>query len=138
SQIRQLGNEARELLEYLTAEMPENLTLKTWLAMTIVATQSPMVGVQMLQEVVESDPDFREAVVNLGLLSVQSGQYNRGIERFEGLLQKDSLDYEVMLYLGICYLETDQQAEARILFEEIAQAPIADPALRATAQQYLE
>lgn len=136
--IRLYGGESRKVLEKISDQYPENPEWKTKLAMTIVATENPMVGVAMLQEVVDRDPDYREALVNLGLLSIQSGQYDKGIERFYRLLEKDSTDYEVMLYLGICYLETDQNEEAKEIFKNVAESSDADPALRMTAQEYLE
>jgi tetratricopeptide (TPR) repeat protein len=115
----------------------EDLLAKTRLAMTKVSSDNPMVGITMLREVLEADPEFREAILNLGLLSIRSGQHERAVARFEKLLEMDSLDYEAMLYQGIA-LESIDVEKSRKLFEQIAQSTDADPALVVTAQQYLE
>lgn len=114
-----------------------DLLAKTRLAMTMVTSQNPMAGITMLREVLEVDPDFREALLNLGLLSIRSGQYDKAVERFEKLLLIDSLDFEVMLYNGVALKEIDAERSRRY-FELIAESPEADPALVVTAQQYLE
>lgn len=116
---------------------PSDLMSKTRLAMTMVTSQNPMAGITMLREVLELDPDFREAILNLGLLSIRSGQYDKAVQRFEKLLAMDSTDYEAMLYNGVALQEIDQEL-SREYFERIAAAPEADPAIAVTAQQYLE
>lgn len=114
-----------------------DLMAKTRLAMTLIASQSPMVGITMLREVLEIDPNYREAILNLGLLSIRSGQYDKAVTRFEKLLEMDSLDYEAMLYNGVALQEIDSSV-AKEYFERIAEAPAVDPAIAVTAQQYLE
>lgn len=116
---------------------PNDLMAKTRLAMTLVTSQNPMVGITMLREVLEVDPDYREAILNLGLLSIRSGQYDKAVARFEKLLEMDSLDYEAMLYNGVALQEIDTEL-SREYFERIAEAPAVDPAIAVTAQQYLE
>lgn len=116
---------------------PDDLTAKTRLAMTLVTSQNPMVGITMLREVLEVDPEYREAILNLGLLSIRSGQYDKAVDRFEKLLEMDSLDYEAMLYNAVALQEIDNEL-SREYFERIAEAPGVDPAIVVTAQQYLE
>lgn len=127
----------RPMIESLLKEKPDDLSLKNKLAMTLVTTENPMSGIQVLREIVATDPVNREALINLGLLSIQSGQFNRAVERFEKLIDMDSSDYESKLYLGVSFLETGREADARKLFTEVANAEAADPAVRQASKEYL-
>jgi outer membrane protein len=92
----------------------------------------------MLREVIDVDPINREALLSLGLLSIQSGQYDKALERFEKLLDLEANDYEAMLYLGVCYLETNKKDKAKLLFANIKAAENADPSLKVAAEEYLK
>jgi Flp pilus assembly protein TadD len=92
----------------------------------------------MLREVLDQNPDNREAIINLGLLSIRSGQFGRGVERFKDALRIDSTDHEAMLFLGVCYQELQQADSATYWFEKITVAEDADPAIQAAAVEYLE
>ena len=127
----------RPLLDRAIAARPDDLSLKNKLAMTIMATEAPMVGVQMLREVLEADPENREALINLGLLSIRSGQYDRAAERFERLLQLDSMDYEALLYLAVSWEEQGEKGRAKEAYTRIFNAANVDPALRKAAEEYL-
>jgi hypothetical protein len=48
--------------------------------------QPPMMGVGLLRDVIQADPDNRKALNYLGLFSMQSNQYDKAIERFEHLV----------------------------------------------------
>eukprot|EP00746_Dinoflagellata_sp_MGD_P139509 gnl/MRDRNA2_/MRDRNA2_72954_c0_seq1.p1 gnl/MRDRNA2_/MRDRNA2_72954_c0~~gnl/MRDRNA2_/MRDRNA2_72954_c0_seq1.p1 ORF type:complete len:165 (+),score=26.31 gnl/MRDRNA2_/MRDRNA2_72954_c0_seq1:40-495(+) len=124
----------RQILE----KDPEDLLTKTRLAMTIVMTENPMSGIMLLREVIDTNPTFREAILNLGLLSIQSGQFDRGEERFLDLLNQNPEDYEAMLYLAICQREVGNQEGAKKLFETVANAENVDIALKAAATEYLQ
>lgn len=127
----------RPLIESLLEAKPNDLSLKNKLAMTLVTTENPMSGIQVLREIVSTDPENREALINLGLLSIQSGQFERAVGRFENLVAMDSSDYESKLYLGVSYLETGREADARQMFTEVANAESADPAVRQASREYL-
>lgn len=137
-QLRNFGLKSRKVLEKIVAIDSTNLVARTRLAMTLVTTASPMVGIGMLREVLEIDSEFRPAIINLGLMSIQSGQYDRGVERFQKLIDMDPFDLEAMLYLGICYKELRKNEMAKSLFEKIVDEESADPALKLSAQEYLE
>jgi len=130
--------EARKVLTLITQREVDNISAKTKLAMTLVITENPMSGIMLLREVLEKDPENREALLSLGLLSIQSGQYERGIERFEKLIALKEDDYEAMLYMGVCLLEINKSEESSELFTRIVAAEDADPALKSAAAEYLE
>jgi tetratricopeptide (TPR) repeat protein len=50
-------------------------------------TGMPMQGIALLREVLEEDPNHKEAIWQLGMFSVQSGQYDKAVERFESLIK---------------------------------------------------
>lgn len=129
---------ARDLLTNLVEKQPENSSLKNKLAMTLMASENPMQGVMMLREILDSDPNNREAIVNLGVLAVQSGQYDRAIERFDRLLMIDSLDYEAALYKAVSLRESGKLEEAKELYESVLKNENADAAAKAMASEYLK
>ncbi|MFY0688144.1 MAG: hypothetical protein JXQ90_13315 [Cyclobacteriaceae bacterium] len=128
---------AKSVLSKVVEKNPSDLESKNMLAMTMVATETPMTGIMMLREIVAEDPSNRTAKLNLGLLSIQSSQYNRAVGRFKDLLETDSLDYEAMLYLGVTYQEMNNADSANLLFEKIMIAEGVDPAIAVAAEQYL-
>jgi tetratricopeptide (TPR) repeat protein len=125
------------LLESALVKDPNNLSLRSKKAMTMVYTQNPMAGIQMLRGIVEEDSTFREARLNLGLLSIRSSQFDRGIEWFSGILKENPEDVETKLYLSICLMETGQTDEAQVFLNEIINADAVDPAIRMAAEEYL-
>ncbi len=129
---------ARNLLTALVDEQPENSSLKNKLAMTLMASENPMQGVMMLREIVEAEPENRETILNLGVLAVQSGQYERAIDRFDKLLTLDSMDYEATFYKAVSLTESGEKEEGKELFESILNNQDADAATKAMASEYLK
>lgn len=138
AQAASLATKARERFQHWLEVHPEDLSVKSKLAMTMVVTDSPMVGIQLLREVLAERPDFREALLNLGLLSIKSGQFDRAVERFTELLALDSTDWEARLYLGVSLAETGKTEEAKQELEKVVNHPAADAAIRATASGYIQ
>lgn len=132
------ASKAREILVSLLDKDPEDLFLKNRLAMTLVASENPMAGISMLREVVATDENNRQAILNLGLLSVQSGQFERAKNRFEKLVSLDTSDNEAKLYLAVSEMELDQPLQARLLLEEILASKDSIPAIKVMAMDYLE
>lgn len=132
------ASKAREILNALLEKDPEDLFLKNRLAMTLVASENPMAGISMLREIVAKDQTNRQAILNLGLLSIQSGQFDRARNRFENLVSLDSSDNEAKLYLAVSMMELDQPSQARLLLEEILASQDSIPAIKVMANDYLE
>tara|TARA_B100000963_G_C22097810_1_gene439325 strand:- start:262 stop:537 length:276 start_codon:yes stop_codon:yes gene_type:complete len=61
----------------------------------------------MLREILEKDPKNKEALYNLGVLSIQTAQYQNAVNRFNQIIAIDSSDKRAYLQLGIShyYLE---------------------------------
>ena len=132
------AQKAKVLLEKLLEKDPSDLHLKNRLAMTLVASENPMSGIMMLREILTEDADNRQAIMSLGLLAIQSGQFDRAKERFETLVSLNTDDHEAKLYLAVSMMEINQQSQARLLLEEILATQDSIPAIKAMAEDYLQ
>lgn len=135
---KKYSERAREIIEQLMDKDPSNLELKNKLAMTLVTTENPMAGIAMLREVLEVDANNRQAVLSLGLLAIQSGQFARAKERFDKLLSLDTSDQEARLYLAVSMIEINEQEKAIELLEEILSSKDSIPAIKMMADDYLK
>ena len=88
-------------------------------ALKLIESNNPMEGVFMLRKILEKEPKNKEAIFNLGVLSIQSKQYNKAIERFNQLLIIDSLDKRAYLHLGISNFELGNEEEANFFFDKV-------------------
>jgi tetratricopeptide (TPR) repeat protein len=86
---------------------------KTQEAIVLVNGQDPMRGIMMLREIVEEHPDNAEAHMHLGLFSIQSGQYDKALARFQKVLELDSVGFpDAWFYLGRTYATLDSTPQA--------------------------
>ncbi len=128
---------AQKFYQLVLKEDPKNTDVKAQLAMTYVTTTNPMQGIAMLREVLEQNPNHAKAIENLGLLSVQSGQYDKAIVRFEKLVELKPDDVSAHLYLGVSYKETGAKEKAKKELEFVFNNAT-DPALKEAAKEYLK
>ncbi|MBX2971814.1 MAG: tetratricopeptide repeat protein [Flavobacteriales bacterium] len=92
---------------------------KTQEAIALVNGPDPMRGILMLREVLEEDPDNVEAHWHLGLFSIQSGQYDKALARFQKVLELDSVNFpDAWFYLGRTYATLDSNAQAIASFKK--------------------
>lgn len=96
-----------------------------------------MQGITMMREVLAEDPKNEFALFNMGMLSIQSGQYDRAIERFEELKAVNPNHVQGQLLLGVAYLNKGNKEKARQQFELVKKLD-KDPAVQATADSYLK
>ena len=88
-------------------------------ALKLIESNNPMEGVFMLRKILEKEPKNKEAIFNLGVLSIQSRQFDKAIERFNQLLIIDSLDKRAYLHLGISNFELGNEEEANFFFDKV-------------------
>jgi len=136
TQAKEFGAKAGAELRKLMDAYPTNSSLKNRLAMTLVATENPMQGIQMLREILEEKPGDAETLKNLGILSLQSGQFDKAEERFRELLASDSSDLEVLFYLGMSLMEQSKPEGKQIM--EVLASSKENTAIKSLATQYLE
>jgi len=107
-----MGAKAREFFEKIMAQEPNNLLIKSNLAMTYVDTPTPMKGITLLREVIEQDPTFVPALFDLGVLSIKSNQFGKAQERFAQILKLEPNNYKAELNLGFCLAQLEKKSEA--------------------------
>lgn len=136
-QRQRYAERARGLYQELSDASPDDLALQNKLAMTYMAGSNPMQGIIMLRKIVEKEPDNAEALLNLGILAIQTGQFDRAEEHLKNLITHHPEHWQGHLLLGAAMLEHGHVEEARQHFE-IVESKGDDPALKEAAVNYLK
>ena len=116
---QKMGEKARVYFEKALSIDPNNLLVKTNLAMTYVDTPTPMKGISLLREVIEQEPTFVPAIFNLGILAIKSNQFGKGQERFTQILKLEPNNYKAALNLGYCLAQLDKKEEAMKVLKRV-------------------
>ncbi|QCR24347.1 tetratricopeptide repeat protein [Pontibacter sp. SGAir0037] len=132
----ELGAKARGMYEQVLKNNPTDLDAKTNVAMTYIATTNPMQGITLLREVISADPNNQKALFNLGILSVQSRQFDKAEERFRKLIAVNPEHVEGTFYLGVSLAETGKDEEAKAVLNKV-KTMSSDPALLTSVDEYL-
>ena len=110
---------AVEAFQNATKLKPENLDAKAGLGIAYVnGGGPPMQGIGLLLDVVKQDPNNRNAVLNLGLFAMKSGQFEKAIDRFKSLAEIEAKstteqnDVEPYFYLAESYKQLGMKKEA--------------------------
>jgi tetratricopeptide (TPR) repeat protein len=130
-----LAEKTREYLEKVIKADPKNLEAKTKIGMTYFSSNPPK-GVGILREVLEADPKNELVLFNLGMLAIQSGQYDRAIERLNELVAVNPKHTQGQMLLGVAYMNKGEKDKARQQFEKVKQLDN-DPSVQATVDSYL-
>jgi cytochrome c-type biogenesis protein CcmH/NrfG len=111
------------------ATMADPMRIRTAEAVALVNGEDPMRGIMALREILQDDPDNVEAHWHLGLFSIQSGQYDKALDRFKRVeeLAGDRVP-DVYFYLGRTYATMDSIPQA-IASLRIYKTLTDDPAL---------
>lgn len=137
-QGRKLISKAIECYQKALELDPSNLQAKTKMGICYVeGTDNPMQGITLLREVVAKDSLHREAQVNLALFAIQSGQFEKAIERLNKLLTFDPGFSEAYLYLGEAYASKGDKAKAIESLEKF-KAQGKDPQINAQVDDYIK
>lgn len=115
----QLVNKAISSYKKVLEFNPANLNAKTDLGVCYAeGSNEPMKGIMMLREVVQEDPKHEMAQLNLGFLSVKSGQFDKAIDRFKTVMKNNSKRTDVMYFLGHTYYEAGNKDSAMYWLEK--------------------
>lgn len=110
--VKQAAQKSRIFYEKILAQEPDNTDAKVKLGVTYTITATPMQGIKMIREVLDKQPDNQLALFNLGLLSMQSGQYEKAVERFERILTLNPKDVNSCLLLAQSLVSLNKSKEA--------------------------
>lgn len=135
---KEAAEKAGVIFKRLLEKDPSNLMAKNKLAMSLTVSENPMSGILMLREILEANPENREAIFNLGLLAIQSGQFDKAEERFQKLIELSDQDHEAYFYLGIVQKELGKTEESVATLTKYLEFGKANPALKATAVEFLK
>lgn len=120
----------------------ENLKAQTSLGVAYVEGaallgEMPMKGIGILLEVVNKDPKNVDALTNLGYFAIQSGQYEKAIERFNTVLSIDPNNAEAFIYLTDTYLSQGEKDKGIETLEKY-KALVDDPLVIQQVDAYIE
>jgi tetratricopeptide (TPR) repeat protein len=127
---------ARSLFDDYLKFDSTDIPVKIRYAMSFVSSENPMKGILMLRDIAESNPDNVEAQFNLGMLSMQTGQYDKAIERLDQVVQLSPGNMQAFILMGIAYMELGENAKSRESFGHVLDHSD-DPEVLATASAYL-
>lgn len=117
------GNRSVASFENAVSLEPNNLDYRLNLAVTLAdfpPSNNPMLGVTQLMELNRQNPDYVPALYNLGRLAIQTGQYQRAVERLERAFELEPDNRRVICLLPVAYIEVgDEISAAR--FAELCQ-----------------
>lgn len=99
---------------------------------------APMQGILELRAVADSFPDDPRPQYYLGMFSMQSGQYEKAVERFERVLALDPEASSVQLMLGEALIASGREPERATSLLKAYLATSSDEQGKARAQMLLE
>ncbi|TAH26074.1 MAG: tetratricopeptide repeat protein [Cytophagales bacterium] len=116
---------------------PKDYEVKCKLAMTFVGGENPMEGIGILKEVLKEDPKNETAMYQLGILSLQSGQNSKAVDRFNELIKINPKNANAHYYLGVSFANLGEINKAKASLEK-AKALEEDKGFRAAVDDYLK
>lgn len=121
---------------------PENLSAESSLGVAYIEGaallgEMPMKGVGILLKILEKDPNNINALTNLGYFAIQSGQYEKAIERFDKVLEIEAENAEAYLYLTDIYVSMGDY-EKGIENLEKYKSLVKDPLVEKQVDVYIE
>jgi tetratricopeptide (TPR) repeat protein len=130
------------------ALQPQNLDAKTGLGIAYVNQTSlgvtdaeggsPMQGIFLLREVVAADPQNWNANLSLGQFAMKSGQFQKAVERFTGMIAQNTKKSKVepYFYLAESYKQLGMKPEAIEAYQKCKEL-MADPTMGQTIDNYI-
>mgnify|MGYP006238093903 FL=1 len=79
-------------------QVNENFSIEK--AIELVEGENPMEGIFMLRDIIDKNPENTDALYYLGVLSLQTAQYENAVKRFNQIISIDSSDKRAYLQLG--------------------------------------
>lgn len=112
SKVDFLVSKVRQQLGKIPEGSPESAEAQAKIALTYVNSEAPMKGILKLKELEEKHPDNTFILYQLGLLSIQSGQYDKALPRLKRLVQLEPSHINGLFYLAQAYKQTGNRLEA--------------------------
>ncbi len=135
-----LPREAKQLSEQTNEQVVDPVKQQINQAVALVqGGENPMQGIMMLREILEKDPDQIDVHWHLAQFSIQSGQYEKAVERFKKVLELDRNDQypDASFYLGKTYATLNRNDEAIAQFN-IYLEQVQDTTVRERVNEFIE
>ncbi len=120
SQRTLCGNRSIASFENAVSLEPNNLDYRVNLAVTLTdhpPANDPMAGVTQLIEINRQNPEYVPALFNLGRLAIETGQYQRALERLSRAYELEPDNQRVICLLPVVYETLGDEANARTFSE---------------------
>jgi len=112
SKVEYLSAKARALLSQVPEGSVKSTESQAKMALTWVNSETPMKGILKLRELAEKEPDNEFVVYQLGILSFQSGQYDKAVGRFKKVIEINPKSVNGYFYLAQSLTQLGQNREA--------------------------
>jgi putative PEP-CTERM system TPR-repeat lipoprotein len=106
------SDKALKIAEAMYKRDPSNLTAQNFLGSLKGASGDKAGARAMYMEVLAKDASFTPAVLNLARLDASEKRFDEARQRLDGLLKKDSNDYQVLFEYGTLEQRTGRLSEA--------------------------
>lgn len=115
SMQRWMATQAKEMFDKALTINPNNDSSKIGIGVCYMfgnISGNPMQGILAIKEIADKNPDNMYAQMMLGLGGIQSGQYDKAIERFLTVVKKQPDNIEAILNLAGAYERTGDKTNA--------------------------
>jgi tetratricopeptide (TPR) repeat protein len=104
---------ARKIMESFTQDNPNSIDGKVLYAYILVRTDpAPMKGIGLLTQVLSTHPEQTDALYMLGEFSIESGQFEKALERFKKLLSLRPLNADYYFKVSEVFSRMNQKDSA--------------------------
>lgn len=124
--------EARQLLNEAVAADPNDAVAAYYRGLTNARLGFPDKAIKDIEHALSVRPDLQPAVLDLGILYFETGQYPQAQEWLQRAYTQPANRFSAAFFLGLTTLRLGDATGAQALFAEAAK----DPALRQSAQYY--
>jgi tetratricopeptide (TPR) repeat protein len=104
--------------EQYIPKVPQDLEAQVAQGVLLVRSATPMQGIQKLVKLAEENPDLYKAHLELGKFSLQTGQIEKAISRFEQAQKANDKAWEPAFYLGLAYHRINEWKKAQIAYKK--------------------
>jgi len=132
---------ARTVSQANATDSKESITERVSRAIKLVQGEDPMAGIQELLELTREDSTLVDPQYYLGLFSIKSSQFDKGVNRFEKVITFAGLKKypDTRLLLAECLENLGKRTEALAQLETlILETPAEEKELILSAQDYIE
>jgi len=130
-------NKSTAMLAKALESKPDDLDLKAdWANALVQSSPAPMQGVQVLLEIIRTEPKHLKAHSHLAKLAIESGQFPKAIARFKNLLAWYPGLGSAYLGLGEAYFRNGNKDSAVIYLQQY-RGLVQDPKTQQQIDNYL-